>query len=205
MSELFLGRYTLPEPEDRTSLLARHEAGVWEEAGTVVERILAEEGSHRDEGFNAHILPRCRGLICATGQRMAYEAAKASPNMRPELLRLYETACVLDDPSWYVEHGGMSRAEVFQQSAEATQAALPLLEDLFQESGAAPWATAPILDDARWAEFVGGLPLFGTPGEHGGGGTEKGGKRPSKRLSWDLRSRIKALAAKNASFLVTSR
>ena len=201
-----MGRYTLPEPEDPTSLLARHEAGVWDEAGKVVESILAVEGTHRDSGFNAHILPRCRALIYATGQRMAYEVAKTSPSVRPELLRLYETTWMLDDPSWYVEHGGLTRAELFRQSAEATQAALALLDDLLQGTGAEPWATAPILDSKRWDKFVAGLRVFGTPGERGNGGARNECKQPGKRMLWGFRSRFKALASKNASlFLVTSR
>ncbi|KAG7142739.1 hypothetical protein HYQ45_000964 [Verticillium longisporum] len=69
VTELMLGRYTLPEPVDPTSLLSKHEIGVWEEAAKMVESVMALDERQRDDGFNTFLLPRCRQLVQATGQR----------------------------------------------------------------------------------------------------------------------------------------
>ncbi len=160
-SELLSGKYTLPEPQDPTSLLARHEMGVWGEAISIATAITNKGGNNRNEEFNVHILPRCRALVVAKGHRMVYEAAKASCNVRPEILRLFETTCLLDDASWYVQHAGLTRQELYRRNAEAVNGAMPLLDTLLEDSGASPFAVAPILDGSRWDKFVQGLQMFG--------------------------------------------
>lgn len=157
----------MPEPEDPGCLIARHELGVWEETGKVVQAILSQGEGHRDDGFNTFVLPHCRSLIRATGKRMAYEAAKNTSSIRPEMLRLFETSCIVEDASWYVENTDLRREMIFEQYGNAVRAALPLLSELLEETRAAPWVTAPFLSAEDWAAFVAGLELFGSPGERG--------------------------------------
>lgn len=161
VSELLIGRYTIPEPRDETSLLARYEAGVWEEISTIATDILATHDSHRNDEFNARLLPHCRTLVRATGQRMAYEAALAAGSgVSPEMLRLFEATCVVNDPSWFVQHAGLTRAEMFESHAAAVRGLLPALDGILEETGAEPWATAPILSEKRWQDFVERLPVY---------------------------------------------
>jgi acyl-CoA oxidase len=158
VSETLLGRYQLPEAKDKKSLLARHEAGVWQEAQEIAASV-AESG-HRSEEFNIHLLPLCRKLIRATGHRMAYEAALCSEKLNQDMLNLFESICILSDLSWYCESGGFSRKELFRRDSEAVKAVLPQLECLLSDSGAASWVTAPILDEHSWEQFVQRLPIF---------------------------------------------
>jgi acyl-CoA oxidase len=122
--------------------------------------IKAAGGHHRDETFNSQILPRCRSIVQATGQRMAYEASQSSSKITQQMLRLYETTCILEGASWYVEHQVASREEIYKNHAKAVRELLPSLEVLLENTGAEPWATAPILSQGRWNEFVEQLPLF---------------------------------------------
>ena len=72
-SEVLLGRYAPPKLRDPHCLLARHEAGVWEEARRICPSL---QGGHRGEEFNARILPLSPPSVQAIAQHMAYEAAK---------------------------------------------------------------------------------------------------------------------------------
>ncbi|KFZ24000.1 hypothetical protein V502_01521 [Pseudogymnoascus sp. VKM F-4520 (FW-2644)] len=100
VAEVLLGRYQLPIARDPTSLLARHESGVWDEARQIAIAIDIK-GTGRTAEFDAHILPRCRQLVEATGQRMAYEAAQASKDIPSEMRELFEINCIAADQSWY--------------------------------------------------------------------------------------------------------
>ncbi|KAH8093147.1 hypothetical protein BXZ70DRAFT_950310 [Cristinia sonorae] len=156
-SELLIGRYEMPAPADPTSLLARHEAGLFDEARQVVANL--GEG-HRSEGFNRLILPLCQPLIEAIGHRMAYEAAvKAKVN--PDLIALYVAGVVKYDASWYIEYLGLGRRAIHEMEDRALTVALPHLEDLLEETGARPYCIAPIVSDESWEGFVQSLPHFG--------------------------------------------
>lgn len=124
------------------------------------KKIMITPGSNRNEAFNSLILPRCTDLVKAIGQRMAYEAAEASDAVSPEMLKLFEAACMMEDPGWYVQHKKMSTSAIHRLHAEAVSALLPKLDAMLQETHAAPWATAPILREQDWEDFLGGLPSF---------------------------------------------
>ncbi|KFY23161.1 hypothetical protein V491_02635 [Pseudogymnoascus sp. VKM F-3775] len=149
-AEVLLGRYQLPVARDPTSLLARHESGVWDEARQIATGI---KGTGRSAGFNAHILPRCRQLVEATGQRMAYEAAQASKDIPLEILKLFEANCIAADQSWYCEHVGSNRMNLFNQQVKAFEAILPQLQELLETCQAASWATSPIVKEKDWECF----------------------------------------------------
>ncbi|KAI2624063.1 acyl-CoA dehydrogenase/oxidase [Xylaria nigripes] len=157
-SELLLGRYKLPAPRMKTCALARYEAGLWQEARDTIASLDAEH--HRSEEFNAHILPRCRDMVKATGQRMAYEAAVASGKLKPEALALFESSCMKADLSWYCQHEGLKRNEFLAKDAEIAKAALPLLKEFLADEEAIGAIVAPIMTEKTWSDFVSNLPTF---------------------------------------------
>lgn len=124
------------------------------------KKIMITPGSNRNEAFNSLILPRCSNLVKAIGQRMAYEAAEASDAVSPEMLKLFEAACMMEDPAWYVQHKKISTSAIHRLHAEAVGTLLPRLDAMLQDTQAAPWATAPILREQDWEDFLGGLPSF---------------------------------------------
>ncbi|TCD66082.1 hypothetical protein EIP91_001840 [Steccherinum ochraceum] len=156
-SELLIGRYELPEAADPNSLLARHEAGLFEEARTVVMGLGA---GHRSEAFNRLVLPLCQPLIEGIGHRMAYDAAVKARVPQP-IINLYVANAVKHDASWYVEHAALTRRHIAEIEDKATSALLPQLDELLEATGAAPYCHAPIVSDQTWKAFVDDLPHFG--------------------------------------------
>ncbi len=147
----------MPTPVDPTSLLARHEAGLFDEAREVMGNLGA---GHRSEGFNRLVLHLCQRLIESIGHRMAYEAA-VKARVNPDLLALYVAGVVKHDSSWYVEHLALSRRAQQEMEDRALTAALPKLEEFLEATGARPYCIAPIVSDESWARFVENLPHFG--------------------------------------------
>ncbi|KAI0101043.1 acyl-CoA dehydrogenase/oxidase [Nemania sp. FL0031] len=158
VSEVLLGRYKLPEAKMKKCLLARHEAGVWKEARETLKSL--GDKNHRSEEYNAHLLPRCRDLVKATGHRMAYESASMSGKIKPEALLLFESTCIKADLSWYCQFEGLVRNEFFANDAEAARKALPLLQGFLCQNGQPELAVAPIMSDELWDEFAQKLPTF---------------------------------------------
>lgn len=167
-SEVLLGRYAPPEPRDPQCLLARHESGVWDEARHILASL---HGGHRGEEFNARLLPLSVSLAQATGQRMAYEAAKdamvhgSDPGfgMTPQVLALYESTCMMEDESWYVENGIMSRRALLDRNVDAVNSMLPLLEGMMNDPAIDAFVNAPMVDQDRLAAFFSSLPSFQGP------------------------------------------
>ncbi|KAH8898182.1 acyl-CoA dehydrogenase NM domain-like protein [Thozetella sp. PMI_491] len=156
-SEVLLGRYQIPPARDPDCLLAQHERRVWAEVRETAAQVAGTQA--RSTAFNHHILPRCRALVVATGQRMAYEAAKASNDISPEVLALYQSTCVMAEPGYYCENGERM-SDLFARHVHAVEAALPQLPSLLEAGDARSWVAAPISDRSRWEEFVNGLPAF---------------------------------------------
>lgn len=164
-SEILLGRYAPPKARDAQSLLARHETGVWEEARQIFASL---KGGHRGPEFNARILPLSLPLIQATGQRMAYEAAKYALvhgsahglTMTPQVLDLFECTCIMEDPSWYVENGIMSRQELLNRNVNAVENMLPLLGEMINDEAVDAFIVAPMVKQDRLASFFSTLPSF---------------------------------------------
>ncbi|TRX88833.1 hypothetical protein FHL15_010292 [Xylaria flabelliformis] len=158
VSEVLLGRYELPEAKMKMSSLAKHEAGIWQEAREMIEALGSQD--HRSEEINAHLLPRCRDMVKATGHRMAYEAAATSGKLKPAALRLFESTCMKKDLSWYCQFEGLSRNDFFAKDTEAAKEALPLLQEFLCQSGKSETVVAPIMDENSWNGFVCNLPTF---------------------------------------------
>lgn len=154
-SELLQGRYKLPAPRDASSLLARHEVGLFDEKRAV----MASAKHHRGDETNRLILPYCVSMVESIGHRMAYEAA-VSEGVHPELVDLYVASVVKLDPSWYVENAQLGRQAQQEMETIALDAVLPHLGSLIRDMQMEPYITAPIVSDVRWDQFMRTLQTF---------------------------------------------
>ncbi|KAI0259533.1 acyl-CoA dehydrogenase NM domain-like protein [Gloeopeniophorella convolvens] len=157
-SELLLGRYAVPPTAYPESLLARHEAGVLSQ----LRAQLAEIGNHRSAQYNSVLLPESVPLVQAIGQRYAYDAARAA-GVDACLVDMYAASCARSDESWYVEHLGMTRAELRAMQARAVDALLPRLDEFLARMDIEDYVTAPIISVEKWDTFVKTLPIFPGP------------------------------------------
>lgn len=151
-TEMVLRRYELPAPTMPDCLLAKHEAGLFDEARTKLQAI---GGDHRSISANNLLLPRCRPLVEAIGHRVAYEAAKEA-GVDEDLLAIYEVSVINHDLSWYVENGLLTRDEHWENESAALTRAFDRLDGLFEKldiNSVEPYITAPIASDEKWAEF----------------------------------------------------
>ncbi|KGO62870.1 Acyl-CoA dehydrogenase/oxidase [Penicillium expansum] len=156
-SELLIGRYQMPPPNDPSSPIARHEASLFSEARDLLQQ--GSKGAHRSEQFNRNILPLALPLVEAIGHRMAYEAA-IDANIDSSLLNLYESGVMKQDSAWYVEQGGLSRGVQREMEAQAVDVLLPQMKDLLLASGVQPYSNAPMTSKTLWNDFVSGLEVF---------------------------------------------
>ncbi|PYH92490.1 acyl-CoA oxidase [Aspergillus ellipticus CBS 707.79] len=154
-TELLLGRYSIPKAQDPSSLLAQHEAGLFGELRQLQQSIK----DHRGQEYNQYILPQCRSIILAIGQRMAYEAA-VDRGVDRDLLALYEAGALKSDSSWYVEQLGLSRAAQFDKERQACDAIMSQVDRHLDSLDIEPYCTAPMLSSSRWERFVDAAPLY---------------------------------------------
>lgn len=143
----------MPPPDNPTSLLARHEAGLMDEARQVLADI-----KHNSADINRLLLPRCQPLVEAIGHRMAYDAAVAAGVM-PSVIDLYVANIVKLDPAWYSENAALPRRAQEQMAAKAMDEVLPHLPSLIRDMDVLPYIRAPIVSDERWSAFVDTLPV----------------------------------------------
>ncbi|EMD35928.1 hypothetical protein CERSUDRAFT_156666 [Gelatoporia subvermispora B] len=157
--DLLKGLYALPPPSNPSSPLARHEAGLMEEARSIVLNATRS----KSDG-NRLLLARCFPLIESIGHRMAYEAAVAAKVM-PSLLDLYVSSVMKLDPAWYSENLGLPRAAQELMEAKAADEVLPHLTSLIRDMDVLPYVSAPIASDEHWRAFVDTLPVYAGHGE----------------------------------------
>ncbi|PYH37404.1 acyl-CoA oxidase [Aspergillus neoniger CBS 115656] len=143
-TELLFGRFRIPDAKTSDSLLGRHEAGA---------------KGHRTPEYNSLVLPRCRPMLLAIGQRMAYEAA-VDAGVDPNFLALYEAGAVRNDSSWYVEQLRLSRASQYDMECQACDSVMSQLDRHLDELGIEPYCTAPMLSPARWETFINTCPIY---------------------------------------------
>ncbi|KAF7357181.1 Acyl-CoA dehydrogenase NM domain-like protein [Mycena sanguinolenta] len=116
-------------------------------------------GQHRSDAFNRLILPRCKGLVEAIGQRFFYEAAKEA-DLEQAVLEVYEAGIVKHSPGWFAIHAGIDASAQAAREDAAITTAMPHLERWLQWTGAQDYAIAPIMTQAYWDKFVESLPLY---------------------------------------------
>ncbi|PWY94643.1 acyl-CoA dehydrogenase NM domain-like protein [Aspergillus sclerotioniger CBS 115572] len=155
-TELLLGRCSVLPARHSGSLLARHEAGLLAEN---LDLLRSMPHGHRSEKYNNIMLPRCRPLVEAIGHRMVYDAA-LDAGVDRDLLSLYEAGVVQLDPSWYVEHGVLSRMEIMSMEEQAANAVFPRLENLLDRLEPEVYCTAPFVSASRWQGFLDQLAVY---------------------------------------------
>ncbi|KAJ6454128.1 acyl-CoA dehydrogenase NM domain-like protein [Mycena sanguinolenta] len=168
-TELLIGRYKLPPPMYPDCLAARYETGIFEECREVLAQKMNSQ--HRSDTFNRSLLPRCKVLVEAIGQRFFYEAAKEA-GLEQAVLDVYEAGIMKRGSVWFATHAGMDAPAQFALEDAAITTAIPHLERWLQWSGAEDCASAPIVTQPRWDEFVRRLPSFAAPDA----GVKLGGK-----------------------------
>jgi len=83
--------------------------------------------------------------------------------MTPQVLALYESTCLIEDQSWYVENGIISRQELLRRNVEAVNSMLSLLEGMINDPAVDAFVNAPMVDQDRLATFFSSLPSFQGP------------------------------------------
>jgi len=155
-AELLLPRYAAPGAADSNSLLAKHEAGLFDE----MRELLASLSSHRSSEYDRRILPHSLDLVKAIGHRMAYDAAVATDVDLP-LINLYVASCIKSDAAWYVEKLGISRLKQREMENQAVDAVYARLEQYLAKMDVEPYITAAIVSDESWTAYVNSLPSHG--------------------------------------------
>ncbi|KAK7036234.1 acyl-CoA dehydrogenase NM domain-like protein [Favolaschia claudopus] len=171
-TELLIGRYTLPAPKYPDSLAARLEAGLFNEALGLLNQIGSQ---HRSEAFNRMILPRCKRLVEAIGQRFFWEAAKEA-GVEQALLDVYEAGIVKHSPVWFAMNAGVVDAEGWEERAMTRAMEGGCLERWLEMTGAGEYVTAKMMTQEGWHRFVGGFPLHQGPERREVGLGDEGGE-----------------------------
>ena len=154
--ELVLGRYTLPIPAAKESLLAKHAHGLLDEARQTLRRI---PGGHRSEAAEYELLPEAERAIVALGHACAYSAGRAA-GVPQVLLDLYECAAIRGDPTWFSENVGITRAEQRAREGNALRAAAPDVEKHLEDLNVGYAVRASIVSDSAWLGQVARMPKY---------------------------------------------
>ncbi|KAJ7108850.1 acyl-CoA dehydrogenase NM domain-like protein [Mycena crocata] len=159
-TEILLDRYSMMPSTDSDSLLAKHEAGVFDSC----RQRLSKMPNHHSPDFGRFILPQALFLVEALGHRIAFDAAVIL-GVEKCLLELYVVSCIKSDPAWYAEHGGLSQRAQMEKENAAIEGVLPHMGDLIKSMGVEAYATAPIISQDNWDRFVGSLQTFNSISE----------------------------------------
>ncbi|KAH7247695.1 uncharacterized protein BKA55DRAFT_595249 [Fusarium redolens] len=159
MSELLGGKLDLPQARNRSSRLAQREEDLLADMKSRLERVGGYE-EHRGASFDRHILPRCRLLAEAIGNRMAYEAAE-NAGLSLDVLLLYERICLCEDLDPMPAPGRAVQAYAPSRASESYNAVLAQIRsESASQSDLDDYVTAPITSDESWESFMNGLRAF---------------------------------------------
>jgi acyl-CoA oxidase len=167
-AELILGRYALPIPPKKESLLARHAHGLIEEGRQLLRNI---PGGHRSEAAEYSLLPDAERAIIALGHASAYSAAQKA-GVPQVLLDIYECVAIRDDPVWFSEKAGISRDAQREREGVALRKAAPDIEKHLEDLDIKHAVRSSIISDQDWLAQVQRMPKFtgnaqsGIPGVH---------------------------------------
>jgi acyl-CoA oxidase len=154
--ELVLGRYTLPIPAAKESLLAKHAHGLLEESRQTLRTI---PGGHRSEAAEYALLPEAERAVVALGHASAYSAAK-NAGIPKVLLDLYECAAIRDDPSWFSENAGINREAQRVREGIALRQAAPDIEKHLEDLNIKHAVRSSIITDSNWLAQVQRMPKY---------------------------------------------
>ncbi|KAF5261756.1 hypothetical protein FOXYS1_7542 [Fusarium oxysporum] len=159
MSELLGEKLALPQARNRLSRLAQREDKLMLDMKSRLEMIGGYK-EHRGPAFDCHILPRCRLLAEAIGNRMAYEAAETS-GLSPDVLTLYEGICMYEDLNHLPAMGPQCRLDAQSQSSEPYNNVLAQIRsESASRSDLDDYVTAPIKSEESWGSFTNSLHAF---------------------------------------------
>ncbi|KAH7460964.1 hypothetical protein FOMA001_g19332 [Fusarium oxysporum f. sp. matthiolae] len=162
VSELLGEKLGLPQARNRLSRLAQREDKLMLDMKSRLEMIGGYK-EHRGPAFDRHILPRCRLLAEAIGNRMAYEAAETS-GLSPDVLTLYEGICMCEDLNHLPVMGPQCRADAQSQSSEPYNNVLAQIRsESASRSDLDDYVTAPIMSEESWESFTNSLHAFKHP------------------------------------------
>ncbi|SPJ75440.1 related to acyl-CoA oxidase [Fusarium torulosum] len=162
VSELLGKKLELPQAQNRMSRLAQRENELMSDMESWLETI-GGYTEHRGPDFDRYILPRCRLLAEAIGNRMAYEAAENS-GLSPEVLALYERVCLCEDLDQLPTIGLQSPTNTQSQSSEPYSIVLAQIRsESASRSDIDEYVTAPITSDESWGSFMNSLYAFRHP------------------------------------------
>jgi acyl-CoA oxidase len=154
--ELILGRYTLPIPAAKESLLAKHAHGLLEEGRQILRTI---PGGHRSEAAEYMLLPEAERAVVALGHASAYTAAQKA-GVPKVLLDLYECAAIRDDPSWFSENAGINREAQRVREGVALRQAAPDIEKHLEDLNIKHAVRSSIISDSNWLAQVQRMPKY---------------------------------------------
>ena len=178
-NELILGRYSIPPPAHKDTLLWRHAEGRLRAA----REFLATCGDHRSEKASAFVLPLAEAGVGAIGHALAYSAAVDAGIPQP-LLDVFECAVIRLDAIWYSESAGLSSFEQRMREDRASAAVMPHLDQYLRDLNIARYVRAPIVSDADWKAYFKLLP------------THSGTADPNEDLKPSFQSRFEAVSAR---------
>ncbi|GKU22964.1 unnamed protein product [Fusarium langsethiae] len=162
MSEMLGGKLDLPQAMNRSSRLAQREEDLTRDMKSRLERVGGYD-NHRGPAFDRYILPRCRLLAEAIGNRMAYEAAEKS-GISLEVLTLYERICLCEDLDPLPALEPMVQARAPSRSSNLYSSVLAQIRsESITPSEIDHYVTAPITTDESWESFMKGLQIFKSP------------------------------------------
>ncbi|KAI0270443.1 hypothetical protein BC834DRAFT_922464 [Gloeopeniophorella convolvens] len=154
--ELVLGRYTLPIPAAKESLLSRHAHALLDEGRQVLRRV---PGGHRSEAAEYELLPESERAVLALGHACAYSAAKKA-GIPQVLLDIYECAAIRGDPAWFSENAGLNREAQRAKEGAALREASPDIEKHLEDLNVKYAVRASIVSDSAWLGQVARMPKY---------------------------------------------
>jgi len=154
--ELVLGRYTLPIPDAKDSLLSKHAHALLQEGREILRRV---PGGHRSEAAEYELLPESERAVVALGHACAYSAAKRA-GVPQVLLNLYECAAIRDDPVWFSENVGLNREAQRAKEGAVLREAAPDIEKHLESLDVKYAVRASIISDSNWLAQVQRMPKY---------------------------------------------
>ncbi|KAG8667996.1 hypothetical protein FPOAC1_007357 [Fusarium poae] len=151
MPEVLAGSLVLPQAMNRSSRLAQREEDLIRDMKSRLERVGGYD-NHRGPAFDRYILPRCRLLAEAIGNRMAYEAAEKSgisSGCSRYPLPALEPLVQARAPSRSCSSYSAVLAQIRSESVTPSE-----VDD---------YITAPITSDKSWESFMKGLQMLKSP------------------------------------------
>jgi len=154
ISEILLGRYSLPPPVDSSHILSQHETMLFDEYQKIIASFPATHSNHA----NKILFPVCERLAMVAGYRLAYEAAKAS-NVCEKLLDVFVSHAISRNSVWFSEKLGFTQEKQTVMRDTAIDKMLPNVESYLSSLNVESFVNVSILSPDHMKAFMSSLPL----------------------------------------------